>query len=107
MNHKLSSQRVKHIRTKILKMSQSEFQTALNLKTKSTISMWENENLEKYPSRKLAIEISKLANVSVGYVLGEEEESEFDEIIEMLNTLNNDKRKKTIKLIKQLIECVK
>ncbi|ANT40401.1 transcriptional regulator [Bacillus phage PfEFR-5] len=46
MNHKLISKRVKEIRTEILKMSQSEFINALGLKSKSAVSMWENEEID-------------------------------------------------------------
>ncbi|ANT40171.1 transcriptional regulator [Bacillus phage PfEFR-4] len=52
MNHKLISKRVKEIRTEILKMSQSEFINALGLKSKSAVSMWENEEIDKCPSNR-------------------------------------------------------
>uniref|UniRef100_UPI0003650508 helix-turn-helix transcriptional regulator n=1 Tax=Streptococcus sobrinus TaxID=1310 RepID=UPI0003650508 len=74
MDGKKISRRVKEIRTEILDMSQSEFAEALDMKSRAAISMWENENSEKLPSKKASLKIAKLANVSVSYVLGESEE---------------------------------
>ncbi|MBO1583005.1 helix-turn-helix domain-containing protein [Bacillus sp. XF8] len=112
MNYQLISKRVKEIRTEILKMSQSEFVNALGLKSKSAVSAWENENIEKCPSRKTSLDIAKLANVSVSYVLGESDEKdpeiaakdELDEVMLDIRSKNPEKQKELIELIRNIIK---
>jgi Mg2+ and Co2+ transporter CorA len=112
MNYQLISKRVKEIRTEILKMSQSEFINALGLKSKSAVSMWENEEMDKCPSRKTSLDIAKLANVSVAYVLGESDEKnpitsaqdEFEELITQFREKDPEKQKEIMKLFKDLMK---
>ncbi|TNB92592.1 helix-turn-helix transcriptional regulator [Bacillus cereus] len=112
MNHQLISKRVKEIRTEILKMSQSEFINALGLKSKSAVSMWENEEIDKCPSRKTSLDIAKLANVSVSYVLGESDEKnpelaakdDLEQVMIDIRSKNPDKQKELIEMIKQLVK---
>ncbi|HDR8112297.1 TPA: helix-turn-helix transcriptional regulator [Bacillus cereus] len=111
MNYQLISKRVKEIRTDILKMSQSEFINALGLKSKSAVSMWENEEMAKCPSRKTSLDIAKLANVSVAYVLGEADEKnpitssqdEFEGLITQFREKDPEKQKEIMKLFKDLM----
>ena len=42
--------------------------------------MWENEEIYKCPLRKTSLDIAKLANVFVSYVLSESEEKNLQEI---------------------------
>ncbi|MDA1860932.1 helix-turn-helix transcriptional regulator [Bacillus tropicus] len=112
MNHQLISKRVKEIRTEILKMSQSEFINALGLKSKSAVSMWENEEIEKCPSRKTSLDIAKLANVSVSYVLGESDEKnpeltakdDLEQVMIDIRSKDPNKQKELIEMIKQLVK---
>lgn len=112
MNHQLISKRVKEIRTEILKMSQSEFVNALGLKSKSAVSAWENENIEKCPSKKTSLEIAKLANVSVAYILGESDEKDpnitakddLEQVMIDIRSKDPDKQKELIEMIKKLVK---
>ena len=112
MNHQLISKRVKEIRTEILKMSQSEFINALGLKSKSAVSMWENEEIEKCPSRKTSLDIAKLANVSVSYVLGESDQKdpemaakdELEVLMSQIRTKNPEKQKELLEIIRNLVK---
>ncbi|MEK5205355.1 transcriptional regulator [Bacillus anthracis] len=112
MNHQLISKRVKEIRTEILKMSQSEFINALGLKSKSAVSMWENEEIEKCPSRKTSLDIAKLANVSVSYVLGESDQKdpeiaakdELEVLMAQIRTKNPEKQKELLEIIRNLVK---
>lgn len=112
MNHQLISKRVKEIRTEILKMSQSEFINALGLKSKSAVSMWENEEIEKCPSRKTSLDIAKLANVSVSYVLGESDQKdpeiaakdELEILMSQIRTKNPEKQKELLEIIRNLVK---
>ncbi|WP_144508088.1 helix-turn-helix domain-containing protein [Bacillus mycoides] len=112
MNHQLISKRVKEIRTEILKMSQSEFINALGLKSKSAVSMWENEKIEKCPSRKTSLDIAKLANVSVSYVLGESDQKdpematkdELEVLMSQIRTKNPEKQKELLEIIRNLVK---
>ncbi|HDR7766287.1 helix-turn-helix transcriptional regulator [Bacillus cereus group sp. Bc002] len=111
MNHELISRRVKEIRTEILKMSQREFSEALGV-SKPLISMWENINNEKGPSKEMAIKIARLANISVAYVLGESNEKnsitsvqdEFEELITQFREKDPEKQKEIMKLFKDLMK---
>ncbi|MBG9721758.1 transcriptional regulator [Bacillus mycoides] len=112
MNHQLISKRVKEIRTEILKMSQTEFINALGLKSKSAVSMWENEEMEKCPSRKTSLDIAKLANVSVSYVLGESDQKdpeiaakdELEVLMSQIRTKNPEKQKELLEIIRNLVK---
>ncbi|PFW97443.1 helix-turn-helix domain-containing protein [Bacillus pseudomycoides] len=112
MNYQLISKRVKEIRTEILKMSQTEFVNALGLKSKSAVSMWENEDMEKCPSRKTSLEIAKLANVSVSYVLGESDQKdpelaakdELEVLMSQIRTKNPEKQKELLEIIRNLVK---
>lgn len=112
MDHKLISRRVKEIRTEILKLSQREFAEALGIQSRSAVSMWENEESTKCPSKKMSIEISKLAKVSVSYVLGESDEKntitsaqdEFEELITQFREKDPGKQKEIMKLFKDLMK---
>lgn len=111
MNHELISRRAKEIRTEILKMSQREFSEALGV-SKPLISMWENVNNEKGPSKEMAIKVARLAKVSVAYVLGESDEKnhitsaqdEFEELITQFREKDPEKQKEIMKLFKDLMK---
>lgn len=112
MNHQLISRRIKEIRTAILKMNQAEFAHALGLKSKSAVSMWENEHIEKCPSRKTSLDIAKLANISVSYVLGESDQKdpkisakdELDILMDQIRTKNSEKQKELLDIIRNLVK---
>jgi transcriptional regulator with XRE-family HTH domain len=112
MDYKLISRRVKEIRTDILKLSQREFAEALGIQSRSAVSMWENEESTKCPSKKMSLEIAKLANVSVSYVLGESDEKnpesvakdDLEQVMIDIRSKNPDKQKELIEMIKQLVK---
>ncbi|HFK1754712.1 MULTISPECIES: transcriptional regulator [Bacillus cereus group] len=93
-------------------MSQSEFINALGLKSKSAVSMWENEEIYKCPLRKTSLDIAKLANVFVSYVLSESEEKnpkltakdDLEQVMIDIRSKNSDKQKELIEMIKQLVK---
>jgi len=112
MDYKLISRRVKEIRTDILKMSQREFAEALGMQSRSAVSMWENEESEKCPSKRLTLEIAKLANVSVAYILGESDErnpditakDDLEQVMKDIRSKNPEKQKELIEMIKRLVK---
>ncbi|MEH6848604.1 helix-turn-helix domain-containing protein [Bacillus pseudomycoides] len=112
MDYKLISRRVKEIRTDILKFSQREFAEALGMQSRSAVSMWENEESEKCPSKKMSLEISRLANISVAYVLGESDEKdpnvtakdELEEIMSQIRSKDPEKQKEITEIIKNIMK---
>lgn len=112
MDYKLISRRVKEIRTDILKMSQREFAEALGIQSRSAVSMWENEESGKCPSKKMSLEIAKLANISVAYVLGESNEKdpnitakdELEEIMLQIRSKDPEKQKELTEIIKNIMK---
>jgi transcriptional regulator with XRE-family HTH domain len=112
MDYKLISRRVKEIRTDILKMSQREFAEALGIQSRSAVSMWENEESEKCPSKKMSLEIARLSNVSVSYVFGESDEKdpnvtakdELEDLMSQIRTKNPEKQKELLEIIRNLVK---
>lgn len=112
MDYKLISKRVKEIRTDILKMSQREFAEALGIQSRSAVSMWENEESEKCPSKKMSLEIAKLSNVSVSYIFGESDEKdpnvtakdELEDLMSQIRTKNPEKQKELLEIIRNLVK---
>lgn len=112
MDYKLISRRVKEIRTDILKMSQREFAETLGIQSRSAVSMWENEESEKCPSKKMSLEIAKLSNVSVSYVFGESDEKdpnvtakdELEDLMSQIRTKNPEKQKELLEIIRNLVK---
>ncbi|MBX0352163.1 XRE family transcriptional regulator [Bacillus toyonensis] len=112
MDYKLISRRVKEIRTDILQLSQREFAEALGMQSRSAVSMWENEESTKCPSKKMSLEIAKLANVSVSYVLGESDEKnpavaakdEWENLMMQVKTKSPEKQKELLDLITHLVK---
>ncbi|MGQ8826939.1 helix-turn-helix domain-containing protein [Bacillus sp. NA_146.1] len=118
MDYKLISRRVKEIRTDILKLSQREFARALDMQSRSAISMWENEESEKCPSKPMVLKISNLANVSVDYILGlsnyknldesqsSEVKTELHNMISKIEKLDADKQKLILNMIKGAVNSL-
>ncbi|PFZ08406.1 transcriptional regulator [Bacillus pseudomycoides] len=112
MDYKLISRRVKEIRTDILKMSQREFAEALGMQSRSAVSMWENEESEKCPSKKMSLEIARISNVSVSYVLGESDQKdpeiaakdELEVLMSQIRTKNPEKQKELLEIIRNLVK---
>ncbi|WP_212934907.1 helix-turn-helix domain-containing protein [Bacillus hominis] len=112
MDYKLISRRVKEIRTDILKLSQREFAEALGMQSRSAVSMWENEESEKCPSKKMSLEIARISNVSVSYVLGESDEKdpnitakdELEDLMSQIRTKNPEKQKELLEIIRNLVK---
>jgi len=111
MNNELISRRLKEIRTETLRMSQKEFSESLGV-SKPLISMWENVNNEKGPSKEMAIKVARLANISVAYVLGESNEKdpnitakdELEEIMLQIRSKNPEKQKELTEIIKNIMK---
>jgi transcriptional regulator with XRE-family HTH domain len=84
-------ERIRSQRT-LMHMTQEELAEALCVK-KSTVSMYENDKVDIKGS--VLIELSKILNTSVTYLLGQEEYGEdFMEMLTIWNNLKNPKLKK-------------
>ncbi len=76
--------------------------------------MWENEEIYKCPSRKTSLDIAKLTNVFVSYVLSESKEKnpkltakdDLEQVMIDIRSKNSDKQKELIEMIKQLVKIV-
>jgi len=74
--------------------------------------MWENEEIYKCPSRKTSLDIDKLTNVFVSYVLSESKEKnpkltakdDLEQVMIDIRSKNSDKQKELIEMIKQLVK---
>ncbi|MCQ6284875.1 helix-turn-helix domain-containing protein [Bacillus cereus] len=112
MDYKLISRRIKDIRTNVLQLSQREFAEVLGMQSRSAISMWENEDSKKCPSKRMSLKIAKLANISVSYVLGESNErnpelaaqDEWTQIMAQVKSKTPEKQKELLALIQNLVK---
>ena len=113
MRYRVVSLRVRHIRLNILNMTQIEFAQALGVSAKSLISMWENEFIERTPSRKISIKLTEITGLPLDYILGEDIEvrgeipvTDIDKLREELLVKTPTTQRKIIKAMKAIVAVV-
>ncbi|WP_460271732.1 helix-turn-helix domain-containing protein [Bacillus sp. NEAU-Y102] len=113
MRYRVVSLRIRHIRVNLLNMTQPVFAQEIGVSAKSLISMWENEFIERSPSRKTSIKIAELAGVPLDYVMGEDIDiegempvHEIDKMLEEILVKTPTTQRKIIKAMKAIVDVV-